>query len=69
MPTVLRIFTVQRKRLLLLLLLASIAGAWWALGITWADQRQAMRSAILLDVAVVVVLGLIAWRSYERRLR
>ena len=69
MPTALRIFTGQRKRLLLLVLLASMAGAWWALGITWADRQQAIRSAILLDVAVLLALGFIAWRSHERRLR
>lgn len=69
MPTVLRISTGRRKRLLLLMMLAAIAGAWWALGITWADQQQAMLSAMLLDVAVVLALGFMAWRSYERRLR
>lgn len=69
MPTALRITTGQRKRLLLLMLLAAIAGAWWALGITWADHQQVMRSAMLLDVAVLLALGFIVWRTYERRLR
>ncbi|MEO8067022.1 MAG: hypothetical protein ABI599_04945 [Flavobacteriales bacterium] len=71
MPTALRISMVSRKRAFLptLLVLASLAGAYWALRIDAPNDGAAVKFAMLLDAATLLVLGLMAWRIFERRLR
>lgn len=71
MPTSLRISTVSRKRAVLpaLLVLVTLAGAWWALRSDAPNNGAAMKFAMLLDAAILMALGLMAWRMFERRLR
>ncbi|MBK6775804.1 MAG: hypothetical protein IPG74_08145 [Flavobacteriales bacterium] len=69
MSPVLRISSIQRKRLLLpaLLTLASLIGAWWALDLSATKADQLLKYALVLDFAILLALGILVKRTFERR--
>jgi hypothetical protein len=69
MSPMLRISSLPRRRLLLptLLALASLVGAWWALHLSSTKADQLMKYALVLDFAILLALGILVKRTFERR--
>ncbi|MBK7553784.1 MAG: hypothetical protein IPI55_04070 [Flavobacteriales bacterium] len=47
--------------------LASLIGAWWALDLSATKADQLLKYALVLDFAILLALGILVKRTFERR--